>query len=62
MTETQTVSAVMGLPEWTVLAVISEQPTYGFAVAQLTAADGDLGRAERVLLGQDLRELVSLGQ
>jgi PadR family transcriptional regulator AphA len=34
----------MGLPEWTVLAVISEQPTYGFAVAQLTTPDGQLGR------------------
>jgi PadR family transcriptional regulator AphA len=34
----------MGLPEWTVLAVISEQPTHGFAVAQLTTPDGELGR------------------
>ena len=47
MTETQTVSAVMGLPEWTVLAVISEQPTYGFAVAQLTTPDGSLAGSGR---------------
>jgi DNA-binding PadR family transcriptional regulator len=48
VTETQTVSAVMGLPEWTVLAVISEQPTYGFAVAQLTTPDGELGRVWQI--------------
>jgi PadR family transcriptional regulator AphA len=39
---------VMGLPEWTVLAVISEQPTHGFAVAQLTTPDGDLGRVWQI--------------
>ena len=33
-------STVMGLPEWTVLAVISQQPTHGFAVATLTAFAG----------------------
>ena len=38
----------MGLPEWTVLAVISEQPTYGFAVAQLTTPDGELGRVWQI--------------
>ncbi|MCW2929077.1 MAG: PadR family transcriptional regulator [Actinomycetia bacterium] len=38
----------MGLPEWTVLAVISEQPTYGFAVAQLTTSDGELGRVWQI--------------
>lgn len=41
-------STVMGLPEWTVLAVISEQPTHGFAVAQLTTPDGDLGRVWQI--------------
>jgi len=30
--------------EWTVLALISEHPTHGFAIAQLTAPDGELGR------------------
>ena len=38
----------MGLPEWTVLAVISEQPTHGFAVAQLTTPDGELGRVWQI--------------
>jgi DNA-binding PadR family transcriptional regulator len=40
--------AVMGLPEWTVLAVISEQPTHGFAVAQLTTPEGELGRVWQI--------------
>jgi PadR family transcriptional regulator AphA len=35
---------VWGLPEWTVLAVLREGPLHGFAVAALTAADGELGR------------------
>lgn len=34
----------LGLPEWTVLAVIAERPVHGFAVAALTAPAGDLGR------------------
>jgi DNA-binding PadR family transcriptional regulator len=34
----------LSLAEWTVLAVISERPTHGFAVAQLTAPGGELGR------------------
>jgi DNA-binding PadR family transcriptional regulator len=34
----------MSLPEWLVLAILSQQPMHGFAVAQLTAADGELGR------------------
>jgi DNA-binding PadR family transcriptional regulator len=38
----------MGLPEWTVLAVISQQPTHGFAVAQLTTRDGELGRVWQI--------------
>ena len=33
----------MSLPEWLVLAILSQQPMHGFAVAQLTAADGELG-------------------
>lgn len=32
------------LPEWTVLAVVRERPAHGFAIAALTARDGDLGR------------------
>jgi len=34
----------LSLAEWTVLALISEHPTHGFAVSRLTAPDGDLGR------------------
>ena len=35
---------VLSLPEWTVLTVLSQQPAHGFAVAQLTARHGELGR------------------
>ncbi len=34
----------MSLAEWTVLAVVSERPTHGFAIGQLTASAGELGR------------------
>jgi DNA-binding PadR family transcriptional regulator len=34
----------LSLAEWTVLAVVCERPTHGFAVAQLTAPGGALGR------------------
>jgi DNA-binding PadR family transcriptional regulator len=34
----------MSLAEWTVLALISEGPTHGFTISQLTAPDGALGR------------------
>jgi DNA-binding PadR family transcriptional regulator len=34
----------LSLAEWVVLTVICEQPTHGFAIGQLTAADGELGR------------------
>jgi PadR family transcriptional regulator AphA len=32
------------LPEWTVLALLREQPRHGFAIAALTARDGAVGR------------------
>jgi DNA-binding PadR family transcriptional regulator len=38
----------LSLPEWLVLAVISQQPAHGFAVSQLTAARGELGRVWQV--------------
>ena len=41
-------AAPMGLPEWTVLAVMSQQPTHGFAIAQLTTPDGELGRVWQI--------------
>jgi PadR family transcriptional regulator AphA len=38
----------LSLPEWVVLGVVCEQPTHGFAIAQLTAPHGELGRAWQV--------------
>jgi DNA-binding PadR family transcriptional regulator len=38
----------LSLPEWLVLAILSQQPQHGFAVAQLTAADGELGRVWQI--------------
>jgi len=37
-------SPSLSLAEWTVLALISEHPTHGWAISQLTAQDGELGR------------------
>jgi DNA-binding PadR family transcriptional regulator len=34
----------LSLPEWTVLAVLSERAAHGFAIAQLTAPGGALGQ------------------
>jgi DNA-binding PadR family transcriptional regulator len=39
---------MLGLAEWIVLAVIDERPAHGFAVAALTARDGELGRVWHV--------------
>jgi DNA-binding PadR family transcriptional regulator len=41
-------SPQLSLAEWIVLALIAEQPRHGFAVAALTAQDGDVGRAWHV--------------
>ena len=38
----------MSLPEWLVLAILSRQAAHGFAVAQLTASGGDLGRVWQI--------------
>jgi len=38
----------MSLPECTVLVLLSQRPAHGFAVSQLTAPDGDLGRIWRI--------------
>ena len=38
----------MALAEWTVLVLLSQRPAHGFAVAQLTAPDGELGRIWRI--------------
>jgi DNA-binding PadR family transcriptional regulator len=34
----------LSLAEWTVLVVLSQRPAHGFAVSQLTAPGGELGR------------------
>jgi len=38
----------LSVPEWLVLAILSQQPQHGFAVAQLTAPDGELGRVWQI--------------
>ena len=38
----------LSLAEWLVLAVLSQQPMHGFAVAQLTLPQGELGRVWHV--------------
>jgi DNA-binding PadR family transcriptional regulator len=38
----------LSLSEWTVLALLREQPAHGFAIAQLTAPGGELGRIWRI--------------
>jgi DNA-binding PadR family transcriptional regulator len=38
----------MSLAEWLVLTLLSQQPAHGFAVAQLTAPGGNLGRVWQV--------------
>lgn len=38
----------LGLPEWTVLALVCEQSAHGFAIAALTAPDGPLGRVWQI--------------
>ncbi len=41
---TEPASPSLSLTEWVVLGVLSERPAHGFAVAALTAEDGELGR------------------
>jgi DNA-binding PadR family transcriptional regulator len=38
----------LSLPEWLVLAVVSQQPMHGFAVAQMTTHAGELGRVWQI--------------
>jgi PadR family transcriptional regulator AphA len=38
----------LSLPEWLVLAILSQQPAHGFAVAQLTASAGAVGRVWQI--------------
>jgi PadR family transcriptional regulator AphA len=43
-----TAEPTLSLPEWVVLAILSEQPLHGFAVVQLTASGGELGRVWQI--------------
>jgi PadR family transcriptional regulator AphA len=43
-----TAGSPLSLSEWTVLAVLSQQSMHGFAVAQLTAPGGELGRVWQI--------------
>ena len=38
----------LGLAEWVVLALVAERPAHGFAIAALTAREGELGRVWHV--------------
>jgi DNA-binding PadR family transcriptional regulator len=38
----------LSLSEWLVLAILSQQPLHGFAVSQLTAPGGELGRVWQI--------------
>jgi DNA-binding PadR family transcriptional regulator len=54
----------LSLPEWTVLAVVNEHPTHGFAIAQLTAPGGELGRIwhiPRPVIYRSIGRLLELG-
>ena len=59
-----TTGPTLSLPEWTVLAVVSEDPTHGFAIAQLTAPGGELGRIwhiPRPVIYRSIGRLLDLG-
>lgn len=54
----------LGLAEWTVLALLAERPAHGFAIAALTAPDGELGRVwqlPRPVVYRALGRLVEVG-
>ena len=38
----------MSLPEWLVLVVLSQESAHGFALAQMTSPDGELGRVWQI--------------
>ncbi|HET6504299.1 MAG TPA: PadR family transcriptional regulator [Amycolatopsis sp.] len=52
------------LPEWTVLALLREEPRHGFAIAALTGPDGEVGRVwqiPRPMIYRALSRLESAG-
>ncbi|WP_327006082.1 helix-turn-helix transcriptional regulator [Dactylosporangium sp. NBC_01737] len=52
---------MLSLAEWIVLTLVDEGPTHGFAIAALTAEDGDVGRAWHVPRPIVYRSLDRLG-
>lgn len=54
----------LSVPEWLVLAILGQQPAHGFAVAQLTARDGELGRVwhiPKAVIYRSIGRLVEAG-
>ncbi len=54
----------LSVPEWLVLAILGQQPMHGFAVAQLTAPDGELGRIWQIpkaVIYRSISRLVEAG-
>jgi DNA-binding PadR family transcriptional regulator len=54
----------LSVPEWLVLAILGQQPMHGFAVAQLTAPDGELGRVwhiPKAVIYRSIGRLVEAG-
>lgn len=52
----------LSLPDWIVLSLVDESPAHGFAVAALTAPDGDIGRAWHVPRPIVYRSMDRLGE
>jgi DNA-binding PadR family transcriptional regulator len=54
----------LSVPEWLVLAIVDQQPSHGFAVAQLTAPDGEFGRVwhiPKAVIYRSIGRLVEAG-
>ena len=59
-----TARPTLSLAEWTVLTVVSERPTHGFAIARLTTPHGELGRIwhiPRPVIYRSIGRLLDLG-
>ena len=54
----------LSLTEWLVLCLVSERPTYGFAISVLLAPDGSLGQiwhAHKAVVYRAVKRLDRLG-
>ena len=59
-----TTQPALSVPEWLVLAILSQEPRHGFAVAQLTAPGGELGRVwhiPKAVIYRAIGRLLDLG-